>query len=82
MSPNKTYKIALIGYRLSAGGSDRVMARLSVFLEQNNIEIHNIIVIDEVSYPYAGKLINLGLLKNETKVYLINSNDYLLCEAI
>ena len=66
MSQNKTYKIALIGYRLSAGGSDRVMARLSVFLEQNNIEVHNIIVIDEVSYPYAGKLVNLGLLKNET----------------
>jgi glycosyltransferase involved in cell wall biosynthesis len=66
MPHNKTYKIALIGYRLSAGGSDRVMARLSVFFEQNNIEIHNIIVIDEVAYPYAGKLVNLGLLKNET----------------
>jgi N-acetylgalactosamine-N,N'-diacetylbacillosaminyl-diphospho-undecaprenol 4-alpha-N-acetylgalactosaminyltransferase len=66
MPQNKTYKIALIGYRLSAGGSDRVMARLSVFFEKNNIEIHNIIVIDEVSYAYAGKLVNLGLLKNES----------------
>ncbi|MCZ8331773.1 MAG: glycosyltransferase [Flavobacterium sp.] len=62
----KKYKIALIGYRLSSGGSDRVMARLSVFFEQNNIEVHNIIVVDEVSYPYSGKLVNLGLLKDET----------------
>jgi glycosyltransferase involved in cell wall biosynthesis len=64
--PNKKHKIALIGYRLSAGGSDKVMANLSVFFESKDIEIHNIIVIDEVSFPYAGKLVNLGLLKNES----------------
>jgi N-acetylgalactosamine-N,N'-diacetylbacillosaminyl-diphospho-undecaprenol 4-alpha-N-acetylgalactosaminyltransferase len=63
--PNKKYKIALIGYRLSAGGSDKVMANLSVFFESKGIEVHNIIVINEVSFPYAGKLVNLGLLKNE-----------------
>jgi N-acetylgalactosamine-N,N'-diacetylbacillosaminyl-diphospho-undecaprenol 4-alpha-N-acetylgalactosaminyltransferase len=63
--PNKIYKIALIGYRLSAGGSDKVMANLSVFFESKGIEVHNIIVINEVSFPYAGKLVNLGLLKNE-----------------
>jgi glycosyltransferase involved in cell wall biosynthesis len=63
---NKKYKIALIGFRLSAGGSDRVMARLSVFFDKHHIEVHNIIVIDEVSYPFAGKLINLGKYKNQT----------------
>jgi glycosyltransferase involved in cell wall biosynthesis len=63
--PNKKYKIALIGYRLSAGGSDKVMANLSIFFESKSIEVHNIIVINEVSFPYAGKLVNLGLLKNE-----------------
>lgn len=63
---NKKYKIALIGYRLSGGGSDKVMANLSVFFEKKGIEIHNIIVINEVSYPYAGKLVNLGLLKNKS----------------
>ena len=62
----KKYKIALIGYRLSAGGSDRVMARLSIFFDKHGIEVHNLIVIDEVSYPYSGKLVNLGLLKNES----------------
>jgi len=63
---NKKYKIALIGFRLSAGGSDRVMARLSVFFEKNQIEVHNIIVMDEVSYPFAGKLVNLGKYKNQS----------------
>ena len=63
---NKRYKIALIGYRLSKGGGERVMARLSVFFEKNNIDVHNIIVIDEVSYPFSGKLVNLGKLKNQT----------------
>lgn len=64
--PHKKYKIALIGYRLSGGGSDKVMANLSVFFAKNNIDVHIIIVLDEVSYPYSGKLINLGLLKNKS----------------
>lgn len=63
---NKKHKIALIGYRLSGGGSDKVMATLSIFFEQKGIEIHNIIVLNEVSYPYSGKLVNLGLLKNKS----------------
>jgi len=63
--PHQTFKIALIGYRLSGGGSDKVMANLSVFFAKNNIDVHIIIVLDEVSYPYSGKLVNLGLLKNK-----------------
>ena len=63
---NKRYKIALIGYRLSKGGGERVMARLSIFFEKYNIDVHNIIVIDEVSYPFSGQLVNLGKLKNKT----------------
>ena len=31
---HKKKKIALIGYRLSGGGSDKVMANLSVFFEK------------------------------------------------
>lgn len=64
--PHKKYKIALIGYRLSGGGSDKVMANLSVFFAKNNIDVHIIIVLNEVSYPYSGKLVNLGLLKNKS----------------
>jgi N-acetylgalactosamine-N,N'-diacetylbacillosaminyl-diphospho-undecaprenol 4-alpha-N-acetylgalactosaminyltransferase len=63
--PNKKYKIALIGFRLSEGGSERVMANLSVFFEKQGIEVHNIIVLDVVDYTFSGKLVNLGTLKNK-----------------
>lgn len=62
---HKKKKIALIGYRLSGGGSDKVMANLSVFFERQGFEVDIIIVLNEVSFPYSGKLVNLGLLKNK-----------------
>lgn len=62
---HKKKKIALIGYRLSGGGSDKVMANLSIFFERQGFEVDIIIVLDEVSFPYSGKLVNLGLLKNK-----------------
>lgn len=62
--PNKKIKIALIGYRLSHGGAERVMAVMSQFFEKQGIEVHNIIVLDEVSYSYSGTLVNLGTMKN------------------
>ncbi|WP_338645842.1 glycosyltransferase [Flavobacterium sp. KS-LB2] len=62
--PNKKIKIALIGYRLSTGGAEKVMAVLSQFFQKQGLEVHNIIVLDSVSYAYSGKLVNLGKLKN------------------
>jgi N-acetylgalactosamine-N,N'-diacetylbacillosaminyl-diphospho-undecaprenol 4-alpha-N-acetylgalactosaminyltransferase len=64
--PKKINKIALIGYRLTEGGGEKVMANLSLFFEKNGIEVHNIIVLDGVTYPYSGKLVNLGLLKTKS----------------
>lgn len=64
--PHKKKKIALIGYRLSGGGSDRVMANLSIFFQHQGFEVDIVIVLDEVSFPYLGKLVNLGLLKNKS----------------
>ena len=62
--PNKKIKIALIGYRLSHGGAEKVMAILSQFFEKQGLEVHTIVVLDEISYSYEGKLVNLGKLKN------------------
>ena len=70
ISEDKKAKIALIGFRLSGGGSDKVMATLSIFFEKHDIEVHNIIVLNEVSYRYSGKLVNLGLLKNKKNGFL------------
>jgi len=64
--PNKKTKIALIGYRLGIGGAEKVMANLSVFFDKQGIDVHNIIVIDEVSYEFSGALLNLGKLKNKS----------------
>lgn len=64
--PKKKYKIALIGYRFTEGGGEKVMANLSIFFDKVGIEVHNIIVLDGVTYSYAGKLVNMGLMKNES----------------
>lgn len=69
ISTHKKKKIALIGYRLSGGGSDKAMANLSVFFERQGFEVDIIIVLDEVSFPYSGKLVNLGLLKNKSNSF-------------
>ncbi len=58
-------KIALVGYRLNRGGAERVMANLSNYFHDNGIEVHNIIVLDDVKYPHSGKVFNLGKLKNK-----------------
>jgi glycosyltransferase involved in cell wall biosynthesis len=71
---NKKYKIALIGFRLSEGGGEKVMANLSVFFDKMGIEIHNIIVLNSVSYTYAGKLVNLGLLKDKNNGFINKFN--------
>lgn len=68
--PNKKFKIALIGYRLSGGGAEKVISILSFFFEKQGIEVHTIIVLDAVSYSYAGKLLNLGKMKNKTNGFL------------
>lgn len=68
--PNKKYKIALIGFSLGEGGGEKVMANLSIFFDKMGIEIHNIIVLDKVNYSYSGKLLNLGLLKNESNGFV------------
>ncbi|WP_338407186.1 glycosyltransferase [uncultured Flavobacterium sp.] len=62
----KKYKIALIGFSLSKGGGEKVMANLSLFFDKMDIEVHNIIVLDGVTFPYSGKLVNMGLQKNKS----------------
>lgn len=59
-------KIALVGYRLNRGGAERVMSILSVYFSKNNIDVHNIIIIDDIAYPYSGEVLNLGKLKNKS----------------
>lgn len=64
--PNKKYKIALVGFRLAKGGAEKALANLSIYFDKVGIDVHHIIVLDDVSYTYSGKLLNLGKLKNSS----------------
>ena len=67
-------KIALVGDMLSSGGAEKVQARLSFYFESQGIEVHHIIVRDEVTYDFAGVLFNMGKLKNESNGFLNKYN--------
>lgn len=80
-------KIALLGDTLAHGGAERVHSTLSLYLEQAGYDVHNILNLDVISYPYGGKLYNLGLHKstgfsllNKWKRFLLFRN-YLQSQA-
>ncbi|ESU25839.1 glycosyltransferase [Flavobacterium limnosediminis JC2902] len=65
--PKRNHKIALIGYTLNSGGLERVMSSLSVYFGNQGIEVHNIVLVDDVGYPYSGTLVNIGKMKEQHK---------------
>lgn len=62
----KPKKIALVGFHLSGGGAARVMANLSNYFHDQGLEVHIIILHDQLGYSYSGVLFNLGKLKSKT----------------
>lgn len=60
----KKIKIALLGDTLSHGGAERAHSTLSLYLEQQAFDVHNILNLDAITYPYGGKLFNLGTFKS------------------
>lgn len=60
-------KIAFVGESLSGGGTERVQARLSAFFVAAGHQVHHVILTDEVTYDYAGELLNLGVFPGRTK---------------
>ena len=66
----KAKRIALVGFRLSGGGSDKVMANLSKFFHSEGLNVHIIIFHDELGYEYSGTVFNLGKIKSESNTLL------------
>lgn len=66
MSQKENHKICLIGECLSGGGAEKAMALLSKYFSSQGITVHNVIVVDSVTYPYSGELLNLGKMKNSS----------------
>jgi len=63
------YKIALVGYRLSGGGSDKVMVNLSLFLEKNGVEVYIVTVLDEGNVHFGGTYFSTNKLKRGNGVW-------------
>ncbi|MFH4965129.1 glycosyltransferase [Gaetbulibacter sp. M235] len=59
-------KIALVGFRLNTGGSERVMANLSNFFHDEGLEVHIIIFHDDLGYNFSGTIFNLGKYKSQS----------------
>lgn len=57
------YKIALVGYRLSGGGSDKIMTNLSLYLESLGVEIYVVTVLDEGKVKHGGTYVSTTQLK-------------------
>lgn len=64
---DKNTKIALLAYRLSGGGLEKVMSSLSIYFDEVGLEVHNIVLEDYIDYPFGGTLKNFGIGKYENE---------------
>ncbi|MFT5215509.1 MAG: glycosyltransferase involved in cell wall biosynthesis [Glaciecola sp.] len=67
LQSNNKKKICLVVSSLGKGGAERSSALLSVLLDQLEYDVHIIYIVNNnIDYPYKGKLLNLGLLKEKS----------------
>lgn len=70
VSEKKQPRICIVSDQLATGGAERCAATLSLFLEKNNCKVHHVIVVDKMEYDFAGEVLNLGKLKNQSNGFL------------
>ncbi|MFD0965054.1 glycosyltransferase [Pseudofulvibacter geojedonensis] len=81
-STNKK-KICIIASSLGRGGAEKVAANHSIMFSNLGYEVHVVTVLNHIKYPYKGKLLNLGALKDQDNTVkgrlnrLIRFNNYL-----
>lgn len=68
-SPKNKRSVCIVSEQLASGGAERCAAMLSFFLENNDFEVHHLISIDKVEYPFSGSLFNMGLLKKNNSKF-------------
>jgi len=61
----KKVKVCLVSISLGRGGAERSTALLSMMLMNAGFDVTIVILTDRIDYKYAGKLFNLGKLKNK-----------------
>lgn len=67
--PKNKRSVCIVSEQLASGGAERCAAMLSFFLENNDFEVHHLISIDKVEYPFSGSLFNMGLLKKNNSKF-------------
>lgn len=58
-------KICIVTMALGGGGAERSSGLLSKILNNLGYEVHVVSVMDNIEFPFSGKLLNLGKLKPE-----------------
>lgn len=56
-------KVCIVVPSLTRGGLERSTGQLSVMLSEAGMDVHIILLINKIDYPYAGTLYNLGEAK-------------------
>lgn len=69
-SKPRKIKVCLVAISLGEGGADRSCALLSRMLVNKGFEVHIAVLTDNISFSYAGKLLNLGAFKLEKDTFL------------
>jgi len=64
MTITKNSRICLVSLSLSGGGAERSCALLSQMLHKRGYQVHIAVLTDKVSYPYKGRIFNLGKWKD------------------
>ena len=61
--------ICIIASSLGGGGAEKMAALQSKLLQENGYSVFVVSVLDNVEYPYKGKLLNLGSLQAQKNYY-------------
>lgn len=56
----KQLKIAVIGYKLAEGGLERVFGNTTKMLQENDVDVHTLVLENNIKYEFGGKLISFG----------------------
>jgi glycosyltransferase involved in cell wall biosynthesis len=63
---SKNNKICITSISLGKGGAERSAAMLTQMLDDLGYEVHLVVLNDDIDFPFAGKLLNLGKQKKDT----------------
>jgi N-acetylgalactosamine-N,N'-diacetylbacillosaminyl-diphospho-undecaprenol 4-alpha-N-acetylgalactosaminyltransferase len=75
----KPLKVAIIGYKLADGGLERVFGNTTQMFHNSGLEVHTLVLEDNIEYEFAGKLVSFGKYSKYSKYfklrnYLINEH--------